>query len=124
MSQVSPFDITIATNELKNINKELVRLRTITSTLKKKKQEIETGIQKYLDINQHKGVMLQDVTILLEKKEKKIPIPKKEKINKIKEVLGQYVNVPDQVMQEIDKASTGKTVIKNKIVINYENIKK
>jgi hypothetical protein len=34
------------------------------------------------------------------------------------------VNVPDQVMQEIDKASTGKTVIKSKIVINYENDKK
>jgi hypothetical protein len=68
--------------------------------------------------------MLQDVTILLQQKEKKVPIPKKEKINKIKEVLGQYVNVPDQVMQEIDKASTGKTVIKSKIVINYENDKK
>ena len=81
---MNPFDITAATNELKNIEAELKRIQHISKQLKDRKKTIEDKIQEYLTSHNHKGVMVNDVTIVSEAKTKTPALPKKEKQDKNK----------------------------------------
>ena len=118
-----PFDITAATHEIKQIDTELKRIYTISHSLKKRKMDIEQKIQKYLTENNHKGVLINDVTIVQEEKTKLKPLTKKEKEIKIKELLKHH-GLSDSFLNEINNVTKGGTVTtQNKLIINYDNKK-
>lgn len=119
----SGFDISMVTSELKAIDTELARLRTVSNGLKKRKKEVEDTIQKYLDETKHKGVMINNMTILSEQKVKNKAIPKKEKEDKLRLLLGQYVSTPEQVLLKLQEASKGTPTVVQKLSINYEHQK-
>lgn len=113
-----PFDIAAATQEMKNIDTELLRLRTFSVKLKQRKTEIEKKIQTYLSENNHKGVVIDDVTILAESQKKNKKLSKKEQDEKMLIVLRQH-GLSDTVLSELQKATQGTPVIENKLTINY-----
>lgn len=118
-----PFDITAASHEIKQIDTELKRIHTISLSLKKRKMDIEQKIQKYLNEHNHKGVLINDVTIVQEEKTKVKPLTKKEKECKMKELLKQH-GISDSLLNEINNVTKGGTVTtQNKLVINYDNKK-
>jgi hypothetical protein len=118
-----PFDITAASNEIKQIDTELKRIHTISISLKKRKMDIEQKIQKYLTENNHKGVMINDVTIVQQEKTKIKPLTKKEKEFKVKDLLKHH-GISDSLFNEINNVTKGGTVTtQNKLIINYDNKK-
>jgi hypothetical protein len=120
MSTPHPFDIAAASQELKNIDAELKRLRTFAGELKKRKTLIEEKIQKYLTEHNHKGVMINDVTIISEMTEKKTKLPKVEQDEKMKQILSQYVNLPEKVLYELKQITQGPITSKPKITLHTD----
>lgn len=118
MNAPQPFDIVASSQELKNIDAELKRLRTFIGELKKRKTLIEEKIQAYLKENNHKGVMINDVTIISETKEKKTQLPKDIKDEKMKQILSQYVNLPEKVLYELKQSTEGARTSKQTITIH------
>jgi hypothetical protein len=112
------FDITSGCMELKKMEVEQKRLQGLLRDLKKKKTDLEVKIQKYLAENQHKGVMINDVTILNECKTRTKPLPKKEKEERLTNLLKQH-NINPELVQEFNKVTKGTPVEKNSITINY-----
>jgi hypothetical protein len=124
MSTPHPFDIAAASQELKSIDAELKRLRTFSGELKKRKSLIEEKIQTYLTENNHKGVMINDVTIMSETKEKKTQLPKDIKDEKMKQILSQYVNLPEKVLYELKQITQGPTMSKQTITLHTDKKEK
>ena len=124
MSTPHPFDIAAASQELKNIDAELKRLRTFAGELKKRKSLIEEKIQTYLTEHNHKGVMINDVTIISETKEKKTQLPKDIKDEKMKQILSQYVNLPEKVLYELKQITQGPTMSKQTITLHTDKKEK
>lgn len=124
MSTPHPFDIAAASQELKNIDAELKRLRTFSGELKKRKSLIEEKIQTYLTEHNHKGVMINDVTIMSETKEKKTQLPKDIKDEKMKQILSQYVNLPEKVLYELKQITQGPTMSKQTITLHTDKKEK
>jgi hypothetical protein len=115
-----PFDIAASTQELKNIDAELKRLRTFSNELRKRKSHIETKIQTYLQEHNHKGVVLGSVTVISETKNTKTNLPKDIKEQKMKDVLSQYTNIPDKVLYELQQISQGPTKSKQIITVHTD----
>ena len=124
MSTPHPFDIAAASQELKSIDAELKRLRTFSGELKKRKSLIEEKIQTYLTEHNHKGVMINDVTIMSETKEKKTQLPKDIKDEKMKQILSQYVNLPEKVLYELKQITQGPTMSKQTITLHTDKKEK
>ena len=124
MNPPQPFDIGAATQELKNIDAELKRLRTFAGELKKRKVILEDKMSTYLNENGHKGVMINDVTVMTETKEKKTCLPKKEKDEKIKNLLSQYVTVPEKLFYELKQITQGPTTNKQTITLHTDKTNK
>jgi hypothetical protein len=110
------FDITAGCMELKKMEVEQKRLQGILRDLKKKKTDLENRIQKYLSDNQHKGVMINDMTVLSECKIRTKPLPKKEKEERITNLLKQH-NISPELAQEFNKVTKGTPIEKNKLII-------
>ena len=124
MNAAQPFDIVASSQELKNIDVEIKRLRDVSNVLKKRKTEIEQKIQKYLTETRNKGVVIHDMTILSEAKSTTKAIPKKEKEERIRSLLKNYTTLPEQLLQEIQEATKGTQVMKHKITIQQETKRK
>ena len=121
---VQPFDITASCTELKNIDLELKRLKSIVKDLSGRKKVLEEKIQVYLDQNQNVGVEFKGVTFLKETKQKTKALTKKEKTEKIQAVLLQHV--PDtaaKVLTEISEATKGLQTMQQKLTMNYHDQK-
>ena len=124
MTTPHPFDIAAASQELKNIDAELKRLRTFAGELKKRKTLIEEKIQTYLTEHNHKGVMINDVTIISEMTEKKTKLPKGEQDEKMKQILSQYVNLPEKVLYELKQITQGPITSKPKLTLHTDKKEK
>ena len=118
MNAPQPFDIGASSQELKNIDAELKRLRLFCGELKKRKTLLEEKIKTYLDENNHKGVMIGDVTIMSETKEKKTKLPKDIQDEEMKKILSQYVPVPEKVLYELKQSTEGTRTSKQTITIH------
>ena len=123
MTSIQPFDITAASQEIKNIDTELARLRGLSNNLKKKKKEIEDKMGQFLTKHNQKGVIINDITIMNETQTKNKTVPKKEKEAKMKELFSHYVDLPEKLMYELGQVTKGQQVVQNKIKINYEKSK-
>jgi uncharacterized protein YydD (DUF2326 family) len=114
------FDISIGCTELKKIEVEIKRVQSVVKDLKTKKAELEAKIQKYLTEHQHQGVMINDITVVNEAKKRTKPLAKKEKEERIANLLKQHnIEAPEKIMTELTQVTKGTPLIKNQITINY-----
>ena len=115
---IQPFDINSATQEIKNIDAELLRVQTFQVNLKRRKEKIEKDIKNYLSVNNHKGVVINDMTIVTAKKTKNKKPSKKEQEQKMLSVLQQH-GLSASVLKEIQQATQGEVIIEDKLTITY-----
>lgn len=104
--------------ELNNINLELKRLRKETSYLRKKAKQLEQNIVEYLEANDLPGVKYKDQIILVEQKQKRTRMNKKQQNRAAVEVLESYgISNPSAVLNELMDARKGEEVEETKIKI-------
>lgn len=116
---MDPFDINATTLEIKSIDFEIQRLQKTLKELKARKEHISEKIKAYLNKGSHTGVVINNMTILSVTKPQTKALTKKEKEEKIKNVLRQF-NVEDRVAQELHTATKGKQTMVQKLVIKKE----
>lgn len=111
--------------ELENINKEIKRLNEILKPLRKRKQELEESILKYMEEQDQPGLKYKDMIITSEVgvgREKK---KKEEKVENLKQVLqkmGAHAN--DDAVDKVMNAIKGKPVDKLKLKLINKNDEK
>lgn len=113
------FDITGATRQLAEIEKEIKRLNGCLRQTRDLKKKIENDIAKYLEANRQQGVIINDMTILNEQRVVRKPLKKQEKDDRIKEVLGQ--SATPEMIEQIKNATRGNQVVEKKLIVQYEH---
>lgn len=113
------FDITGATKQLGEVEKEIKRLNACLRQTRDLKKKIESDIAKYLESNRQQGVIINDMTIMNEARIVRKPLKKVEKDNRLKEALGEHAT--PQMIEQIKNATKGNQVVEKKLIVQYDH---
>ena len=104
--------------ELKEINTEIKRLKSITSELKKKSAQIEKNIIAYLNEKDIPGVKDLEVAIIIENKKKRINVSKKNAEQESIKILEAHgISNAKNVLNEILEARRGNNIELQKVKV-------
>ena len=97
--------------ELKEINKEIKRLRGVTSELRKRGEILKKSIIEYLNEKEQPGLRDNNTALIIENKPKKLGKSKKDIEKDSLKVLQEHgISNPADVLKEILKARQGDQV--------------
>jgi len=98
-------------NELKEYNNEIKRLRDAQTVLKKKATDVKKLITDYLREQEQDGVRYNDISVVLENREKRIGKKIKDKDTDALQVLSNYgISEPEKALERILEARRGPIV--------------
>lgn len=116
-------EIAAAVNELKTITNE-IRLRSIDlSKLRKRKDELEEKVAKFLDEKDQPGIKYKGMAIIAEDKTRRLHKKKTEKKEDVMNVLRHYnIGNVEKIYNEIVESMRGDEVPKK--IIKIKDVKK
>jgi predicted house-cleaning NTP pyrophosphatase (Maf/HAM1 superfamily) len=116
------FDIVGATRQLADVKKEIKRLTEQTKQARSIKTKIESDIARYLESNKQQGVIVHNTTIMNEEKIVRKPLKQIEKVERIKNILGDQAT--PEVIERLKNANRGNETVKKSITVTVFDPKK
>lgn len=105
------FDITSTVTELKNLTQELERMNKEALKLRKRKKELETVLEKFLEEKKQPGFKYKNIAVVSKETSRLLQKPKDERLKDAIDILrSQGVPNPDKVYEELMKSQKKDTV--------------
>jgi hypothetical protein len=103
-------------DELKNINLEIKRLKTLLSQLKNRSGVLEKNIIAYLNEKDIPGVKDKDTAVIIENKKKRVNVSRKNAESECLKILQSHgIDNAETILKEISEARKGQSIPLQKV---------